>query len=148
MRNGNFMDINTDSQTYQQEIKDQQQSESNQLFDKILSEIIPVVSNTIDQRVMTGGMANNGIISNADLMNLNQFVQDMPIKMTGLLEPQKNQLQLPEGVTAPLSVLAANPPFMNDIRLINTFAYEANMCINNYSLQVPTNVTFNFNPVV
>jgi len=71
----------------------------------------------------------------------------MPFKLKGLLEPTKQQLTLPEGVPAPLSVLAAQPPFINDILLINKMATDAQMAINGYSLQIPDNVAFDFNPV-
>lgn len=132
-------------------------SESNQMFEKILSEVIHV-SSAFDQRAT--GMGGAGGYQSNDLMqfssvglNLNMNpVQDMPFKIKGLLEPQtlnkQQQLTLPEGVPAPFSVLAAQPPFSNDIRLINNVAYEAYSCINNFSLNVPDNVAFDFKPVV
>lgn len=109
-------------------------SESNPMIDRILSNIIQV-----------SGFDNQRGNMTTDIFN--HPVQDMPFKIKGLLEPNKNQLTLPEGVPAPLSVLAAQPPFINDIRLINSIAQEAQMCINGYSLQVPENVAFDFNPV-
>ena len=108
-------------------------SESNPMVDRLLSNIIQLT-----------GFEQRGNL-NADIFN--HPVQDMPFKIKGLLEPSKQQLTLPEGVPAPLSVLAAQPPFINDIRLINNIALEAQMCINGYSLQVPENVAFDFNPV-
>jgi hypothetical protein len=123
------------------------QSENNQMFEKILSEVIHV--STFDQRsnnVM--GMVGGSAFQNGNDMMINQ-VQEMPFKIRGLQEPQlnKQQFTLPDGVPAPLSVLAAQPPFLDDIRLINSVAFEANNCINNYSLAVPENVAFDFKPV-
>ena len=103
------------------------------MIDRILSEVIHV--SVLEQR----GNLNTDIFSHP--------VQEMPFKIKGLLEPNKQQLTLPEGVPAPLSVLAAQPPFNNDIQLINKIAMDAQMAINGYSLQVPDNVAFDFNPV-
>jgi hypothetical protein len=117
------------------------QSEHNQVFEKILSEVIHV--STFDQRPAGGG----GYMGN-DMM-INQ-VQEMPFKMrSGLQDAQlnKQQFTLPDGVPAPLAVLSVQPPFLDDIRLINSVAFEANNCINNYSLTVPENVAFDFKPV-
>lgn len=110
-------------------------NETNQAFEKILSEVIHV--NAFDQRGINSTNMNG---------DSNQ-VQDMPIKLNGLVEPTKQQLALPEGVPAgnTLSVLAAQPPFISDIRLINNVAHEANASIMGYSLEMPTNVTFDFN---
>ena len=113
-------------------------NESNHMFDKILSEVIHVTP--YEQR-------------SANASNLNcdtNLVQEMPIKLKGLIEPAKQQLCLPEGVPSgnTLSVLAAQPPFISDIRLIKNLASEANFCINNFTLTVPENVAFDFNPVV
>ena len=108
-------------------------SENNPMIDRILSEVIHV--SQFEQR----GNSNTEIFSHP--------VQEMPFKIKGLLEPNKQQLTLPEGVPAPLSVLAAQPPFINDIILINKIATDAQMAINGYSLQVPDNVAFDFNPV-
>lgn len=117
--------------------------ESNHMFEKILSEVIHV--SAYDQRGTAIGYHSN------DLMTNMHPVQDMPFKLKGLLEPQFNQQQqltLPDGVPAPLTVLAAQPPFLNDIHLINSIAVEASNCINNFSLNVPDNVAFDFKPVV
>ena len=111
-----------------------QNDPNSQMFDKILSEVIHVSAN--DQR---------GYMNPNDLTN--HPVQEMPFKLKGLVEPARQQLTLPEGVPAPMSVLAAQPPFTTDIRLINTIAQEAQTCINGYSLHVPENVAFDFNPV-
>lgn len=111
------------------------QTESNQMFEKILSEVIHV--SAFEQRAHT--MDN-------DFSNL-QPVTDMAFKIKGLLEPAKQNLALPEGVTAPVTVLSAQPPFSSDIRLINQIAHDAQLCINNFTLQVPDNVTYNFNPI-
>ena len=108
-------------------------SENNPMIDRILSEVIHV--SAFEQR----GNLNTDIFSHP--------VQEMPFKIKGLLEPTKQQLSLPEGVPAPLSVLAAQPPFINDIHLISKIAMDAQMAINGYSLQVPDNVAFDFNPV-
>jgi hypothetical protein len=108
-------------------------SENNPMIDRILSEVIHV--SQFEQR----GNFNTEIFSHP--------VQEMPFKLKGLLEPTKQQLTLPEGVPAPLSVLAAQPPFINDILLINKMATDAQMAINGYSLQIPDNVAFDFNPV-
>jgi hypothetical protein len=110
-------------------------SENNQVFDNILRDVIHV---TADQRI------------NTDTANSLIQIQDMPLKLKGLLEPSKNQLNdfTNLGVVAPLSVLAAQPPFLSDIKLISNFALEANSCINNFTLQIPNNVAFNFNPVI
>lgn len=114
-------------------------NESNHMFDKILSEVIHVTP--YEQR-----SAN----ASSNLMGDTNLVQEMPIKLKGLIEPAKQQLCLPEGVPSgnTLSVLAAQPPFISDIRLISTLASEANFCINNFTLTVPENVAFDFNPVV
>jgi hypothetical protein len=122
------------------------QSEHNQVFEKILSEVIHV--STFDHRTSNVmGMVGGSAYQN-DGMMVNQ-VQEMPFKMRALQEPQlnKQQFTLPDGVPAPLSVLAAQPPFLDDINLINSVAFEANNCINNYSLAVPENVAFDFKPV-
>ncbi|CAF0847460.1 unnamed protein product [Brachionus calyciflorus] len=116
-------------------------SHENVIIEKILSEVIHV--SAFDQR--------SGIQSN-DFQQItsDQFpVQDMPFKMKGLLEPSINrqQLSLPDGVPAPFSVLAAQPPFSEDIKLINKMAFEAVNCINNFTLNVPDNVAFDFKPV-
>jgi hypothetical protein len=109
-------------------------NESNQMFEKILSEVIHVP--TLDQRANTNNDSGS------------HFVQEMPFKLkSGFLEPNKSQLSLPEGVPAPLILLAAQPPFISDIRLINYIAQEANACINNFSLHVPENVAFDFKPI-
>ena len=106
----------------------------NQLFDNILRDVIHVSTN--EHRI--------NVNSDSSIQ-----VQDIPFKITGLNEPTINQLvdYSNLGVVAPLSVLSAQPPFYNDIKLISSFAQEANACINNYTLQVPQNVAFNFNPV-
>ena len=104
-------------------------NENSQIFDKIISEVINV---------------NERGYVNTDMTN--HQVQDVPFKFPGL-EPPRQQLMLPEGVPAPLSVLAAQPPFTSDIRLINNIAQEAQSCINNFTLHVPDNVAFDFNPV-
>ena len=126
------------------------QSENNQVFEKILSEVIHV--SAFDQRASNIGMVSGGGVGGGgyqgnDLL-VNQ-VQEMPFKIRGLQEPKlnKQQFTLPDGVPAPLSVLAAQPPFLDDIRLINGVAFEANNCINNFSLHVPDNVAFDFKPV-
>lgn len=134
-------------------LQSQNLSESNQMFEKILSEVIHV-SSAFDQRI-TGlggaGYPSNDLIQFASNMNTSQ-VQEMPFKIKGILEPptinKQQQLALPEGVPIPFSVLAAQPPFTNDIRLINTVAHEAYNCINNFSLNVPDNVAFDFKPVL
>jgi hypothetical protein len=119
----------------QQQLQQLQQNESNQMFEKILSEVIHV-----------SAFEPHSYLNND---SLNHPVQDMPYKIKGLLEPNKQQqLTLPEGVPAPLNVLIAQPPFAEDIQLINTMANEAQMCINNYTLFVPDNVAFDFKPVV
>ncbi len=109
------------------------QLENNQMFDKIMSEVIHV--SAFEQRSYV----------NSDITN--HPVQDMPFKLKGLLEPNRQQLMLPDGVPAPLSVLAAQPPFTSDIRLINTIALEAQSCIDGFALHVPENVAFDFKPV-
>lgn len=108
-------------------------SENNQMFEKIMSEVIHVAA--FEQR----GNINNDISSHP--------VQDMPLKIKGLLEPTKQHLTLPEGVPAPVTVLSAQPPFSSDIRLINSVALEAQKCIDGFCLNVPENVAFDFNPV-
>lgn len=110
--------------------------DNNQVFDKILSDVIQV--SAFDQRTN---------VNSSDLANPLIQVQDMPFKIKGLIDPTKTQLQLPEGVAAPLSVLAAQPPYITDIKLISNFAQDANACVNNYTLQIPDNVAFNFNQV-
>jgi hypothetical protein len=109
-------------------------SESNQMFEKILSEVIHV--STFEQR----GNINNDIMSHP--------VTEMPFKIKGLLEPTRHHLTLPEGVPAPVTVLSAQPPFSSDIRLINNVAHDAHMYINGFQLNVPDNVAFDFNPIV
>ena len=109
-------------------------AESNQMFDKILSEVIHV-----------SAFEQHRGHNNTDITN--HPVQDMPFKFMGLLEPTRQQLMLPDGVSAPLSVLESQPPFASDIRLINNIAHDAQLCINNYTLFVPDNVAFDFNPV-
>jgi hypothetical protein len=119
----------------------QKSEQQNQIFDKIINEVIHV--SAYDTRSNVVGMYNQ---SNEQMVNM---VQEMPFKMKGLLEPinKQQQFTLPDGVPAPLSVLAAQPPFLDDIRLISNIAYEANNCINNFSLAVPDNVAFDFKPV-
>lgn len=115
-------------------------NENNHMFEKILNEVIPV--SAYDSRIMGNGYQSSDQITNI------HAVQEMPFKIKGLLEPQfyqQQQLGLPDGVPAPLTVLAAQPPFSNDIRFINTVALEASNCINNFILNVPDNVAFNFN---
>lgn len=113
----------------------QNASENNQMFEKILSEVIHV--SAFEQR--------SHIMDN-DFSSL-QGVADKSFKIKGLLEPTKQNLALPEGVPAPVTVLSAQPPFSSDIRLINNVAHEAQMCINNFTLNVPDNVAFDFNPI-
>ena len=108
-------------------------NESNQMFERILSDVIHV--STFEPK----GFAN------ADISN--QPGQDIPFKIKGLLESNKQQMMLPDGVPAPLSVLAAQPPFSSDINFICNLAQEAQACINGFTLQVPANVAFDFNPV-
>ena len=108
-------------------------SESNQMFEKIMSEVIHV--SAFEQR----GNLNNDVSSHP--------VQDMPLKIKGLLEPTKQHLTLPEGVPAPVTVLSAQPPFTSDIHLINSVALDAQRCIDSFCLNVPENVAFDFNPV-
>jgi hypothetical protein len=87
--------------------------------------------------------------TNIDGMNSGIQVQEIPFKIKGLNEPTKNLIDYSNlGVVAPLSVLSAQPPPYSDIKLISNFALEANACINNYSLQVPQKVVFDFNPIV
>ncbi len=105
-------------------------SESNQMFEKIMSEVIHV--SAFEQR----GNLNNDISSHP--------VQDMPLKIKGLLEPTKQHLTLPEGVPAPVTVLSAQPPFNSDIHLINCVALDAQRCIDSFCLNVPENVAFDF----
>lgn len=117
-------------------------SQENQIIEKILSEVIHV--SAFDQR--SANQSNDLMQFTSDqLLN----VQDMPFKIRGLLEPSINKpsISLPDGVPAPFSVLAAQPPFSEDIKLINTMAQEAFNCINNFTLQVPDNVAFDFKPV-
>lgn len=109
-------------------------SESTQMFEKILSEVIHV-----SQFEHRGNLTN-------DFSTL-QPVTEMTFKIKGLLEPTRQNLALPEGVPAPVMVLSSQPPFSNDIRLINNVAHEAQLCINNFTLNVPENVTFDFNPI-
>ncbi len=106
---------------------------SNKMFEKILSEVIHV--SAFEQRNMSN-----------DFSTL-QPVTEMTFKIKGLLEPTRQNLALPEGVPAPVMVLSSQPPFSNDIRLINNIAHEAQICINNFTLNVPDNVAFDFNPV-
>ncbi len=113
----------------------QNASEGNQMFEKILSEVIHV--SAFEQR---------SHIMNNDFSNI-QGVADKSFKIKGLLEPTKQNLALPEGVPAPVTVLSAQPPFSSDIRLINNVAHEAQLCINNFTLNVPDNVAFDFNPI-
>jgi hypothetical protein len=108
-------------------------SETNQMFEKIMSEVIHV--SAFEQR----GNINSDISSHP--------VQDMPLKIKGLLEPVRQNLTLPEGVPAPVTVLSAQPPFTSDIRLINSVALDAQRCMEGYCLNVPENVAFDFNPV-
>ena len=108
-------------------------TESNQMFEKILSEVIHV--SAFEQRSNL----------NSDIMS--HPVTEVPFKIKGLLEPSRQHLTLPEGVPAPVTVLSAQPPFSSDIRLINNVAHEAQMYINNFSLNVPENVAFDFNPI-
>ena len=119
------------------------ESENNQLFDNILKDVI---------HVSTGGGGEQRTTANANLdANLNSGVQvqEIPFKIKGLNEPTKNLIDYTNlGVVAPLSVLSAQPPPYSDIKLISNFASEANSCINNYTLQVPQKVVFNFNPVI
>ena len=108
-------------------------SEKDHFFDKILNEIIHVNDRTITLE--------------SDISSSHP-VQDMPFKIKGLLEPTNQRGILPEGVPVPVTVLSAQPPFISDIRLINNLAQEAYNCINNFSLYVPENVAFDFNPSV
>jgi len=110
------------------------QNESNHILEKLLNEVIQVT--TVEQR------------TNATQDITNNMMNEAPSELKGLREPSKQSLTLPEGVAAPITVLSAQPPFINDIKLINKFALEANACINNYTLQVPANVAFDFNPIV
>ncbi|RNA20070.1 hypothetical protein BpHYR1_036073 [Brachionus plicatilis] len=117
-------------------------SQENQIIDKILSEVIQV--SAFDQR---------SVIQASDLMQFTSDQldggQDLHLKMKGFLEPNvsKQQLSLPDGVSAPFSVLSAQPPFPEDIRFINQMAQEAWNCVNNFSLNIPDNVAFDFKPV-
>lgn len=117
-------------------------SQENQIIEKILSDVIHV--SAFDQR---------SILQSSDLMQFSSDhldgVQDLSLKIRDLLEPtfSKQQLILPEGVSAPFSVLAAQPPFQEDIKFINKMAQEAWNCIHNFSLQIPDNVAFDFNPI-
>lgn len=113
----------------------QNPSENNQMFEKILSEVIHV-----------SAFEHRSHIMDSDFSSL-QGVADKSFKIKGLLEPTKQNLTLPEGVPAPVTVLSAQPPFSSDIRLINNVAHEAQMCINNFTLNVPDNVAFDFNPI-
>lgn len=117
-------------------------SQENQIIEKILSEVIHV--SAFDQR---------STIQSSDLMQFSSDnldgVHELTLKIKGFLEPihSKQHLSLPDGVSAPFSVLSAQPPFPEDINFINQMAKEAWNCINNFILQVPDNVAFDFNPV-
>lgn len=117
-------------------------SQENLIIEKILSDVIHV--SAFDQR---------SIIQSSDLMQFSSDhldgVQELSLKIKDLLEPtlNKQQLTLPEGVSAPFSILAAQPPFQEDIKLINKMAVEAWNCVHNFSLYVPDNVAFDFNPI-
>lgn len=129
------------------------QVKDNQMFEKILSEVINV--STMDQRSNTNVTIGAVITSSAGVGNidlaLNQM-RDMPFKFKSVPDgsgaERKHYSDLPNGVLAPVTVLAAQSPFIDDIRLINTVAAEANACINNFTLQVPDNVAFDFKPVL
>lgn len=110
-------------------------NKTNEMFEKILSEIIHV--SAFDQRGSHGHDDSSSL----------QPVDEGNFKIKGLLEPTKNYLALPEGVPVPVTVLSAQPPFSTDINLINTIAREANNCIQSYTLNVPENVSYNFNPI-
>lgn len=112
-------------------------SERNHMFEKVLSEVIHV--SAFDQR---------GNVMASDISTLQPVTEDT-FKIKGLLEPEKQSLMLPEGVHAPVTILSANPPPSTDIRLINNIAQEAELCISNdFSIEVPDNVAFDFNPVI
>lgn len=113
----------------------QNHNKTNEMFDKILSEVIHV--SAFDQR------GNNLHDDSSSL----QPVDEGNFKIKGLLEPTKNYLTLPEGVPVPVTVLSAQPPFSTDISLITNFAREANNCISSFELKVPENVSYNFNPI-
>jgi hypothetical protein len=108
-----------------------QENENSQMFDKILSEVIHVTG--LEQRNQHTEIGNDSL-------------QDMTFKFNGILESskQQQQLKLPVGIPAPLSVLAAQPPFQSDINFINQIAHEADQCINGFKLNIPDNVAFDF----
>ena len=109
-------------------------SENNQVFDNILRDVIHVTAG--EQR------------TNVNLDSSTVQIQEIPSAIKGLNEPKKNLVDFTNlGVFAPISVLSAQPPSLNDVKLISNFAQEANACINNYTVIIPTNVSFNFNQI-